>query len=64
MNHTHNDTILCRLYESPVHTASPAQKSVSPYKYLQNSIDISELNRVRGSLMAKLESITAQEGVS
>ena len=48
---------------SPVHPPTPAQKSVSPYKYLKGSIDHqTDLNRVRGSLMAKLESIAAQEG--
>ncbi|XP_031554965.1 SLAIN motif-containing protein 2-like isoform X2 [Actinia tenebrosa] len=50
------------LYMSPVHPPTPAQKSVSPYKYLKGSIDHqTDLNRVRGSLMAKLESIAAQE---
>ena len=52
----------CRLYESPRRHPTPAQKSVSPYKYLHQNIDISDLNKVRGSLMAKLESIAAQEG--
>lgn len=48
---------------SPIHPPSPAQKAVSPYKYLKQSIDHqNDLNKVRGSLMAKLESIAAQEG--
>ena len=45
-----------------MHLPSPAQTSISPYKYLKDSVDVSDLNKVRGSLMAKLESIAAQEG--
>jgi len=51
-----------RLYVSPKHPPSAEQKKVSPYKYLKDSLDIPELNKVRGSLLAKLESIAAQEG--
>ena len=47
---------------SPKHPPSAEQKKVSPYKYLKDSLDIPELNKVRGSLLAKLESIAAQEG--
>ncbi|XP_068702227.1 SLAIN motif-containing protein 2-like isoform X2 [Montipora capricornis] len=52
------------LYVSPKHPPSAEQKSVSPYKYLKDSLDVPELNKVRGSLLAKLESIAAQEAVS
>ncbi|XP_078369123.1 uncharacterized protein LOC144653080 [Oculina patagonica] len=51
------------LYVSPNHPPSAEQKSVSPYKYLKDSLDVPELNKVRGSLLAKLESIAAQEEV-
>ena len=47
---------------SPNHPPSAEQKSISPYKYLKDNLDIPELNKVRGSLLAKLESIAAQEG--
>lgn len=52
-----------RLYVSPSHPPSAEQKRVSPYKYLKDSLDVPELNKVRGSLLAKLESIAAQEGI-
>ena len=51
-----------RLYVSPSHPPSAEQKRISPYRYLKDSLDIPELNKVRGSLLAKLESIAAQEG--
>ena len=51
-----------RLYVSPKHPPSAEQKKISPYKYLKDSLDVPELNKVRGSLLAKLESIAAQEG--
>lgn len=47
---------------SPKHPPSAEQKRISPYKYLKDSLDVPELNKVRGSLLAKLESIAAQEG--
>ena len=47
---------------SPKHPPSAEQKKISPYKYLKDSLDVPELNKVRGSLLAKLESIAAQEG--
>ena len=47
---------------SPSHPPSAEQKRISPYRYLKDSLDIPELNKVRGSLLAKLESIAAQEG--
>ncbi|XP_020608993.1 SLAIN motif-containing protein-like [Orbicella faveolata] len=50
------------LYVSPKHPPSAEQKKISPYKYLKDSLDVPELNKVRGSLLAKLESIAAQEG--
>ncbi|XP_073252720.1 uncharacterized protein [Porites lutea] len=49
------------LYVSPSHPPSAEQKRISPYRYLKDSLDIPELNKVRGSLLAKLESIAAQE---
>ncbi|XP_027045798.1 serine/arginine repetitive matrix protein 1-like [Pocillopora damicornis] len=49
------------LYVSPSHPPSVEQKRVSPYKYLKDNLDVPELNKVRGSLLAKLESIAAQE---
>lgn len=49
------------LYVSPSHPPSVEQKKVSPYKYLKDNLDVPELNKVRGSLLAKLESIAAQE---
>lgn len=49
------------LYVSPKHPPSAEQKKISPYKYLKDSLDVPELNKVRGSLLAKLESIAAQE---
>ena len=52
-----------RLYVSPSHPPSVEQKKVSPYKYLKDNLDVPELNKVRGSLLAKLESIAAQEGI-
>lgn len=48
---------------SPSHPPSVEQKGVSPYKYLKDNLDVPELNKVRGSLLAKLESIAAQEGI-
>ena len=54
--------LLNRLYVSPNHPPSAEQKRISPYKYLKDNLDIPELNKVRGSLLAKLESIAAQEG--
>lgn len=48
---------------SPSHPPSVEQKRVSPYKYLKDNLDVPELNKVRGSLLAKLESIAAQEGI-
>lgn len=51
-----------RLYVSPKHPPSAEQKKISPFKYLKDSLDVPELNKVRGSLLAKLESIAAQEG--
>ncbi|XP_032231095.1 nucleolar protein dao-5 isoform X2 [Nematostella vectensis] len=49
------------LYVSPVRPPTPADRKVSPYKYLKHSIDGTNLSKVRGSLMAKLESIASQE---
>lgn len=49
------------LYVSPKHPPSAEQRKISPYKYLKDSLDVPELNKVRGSLLAKLESIAAQE---
>ena len=51
-----------RLYVSPNHPPSAEQKKISPYKFLKDSLDVPELNKVKGSLLAKLESIAAQEG--
>ncbi|XP_067040566.1 SLAIN motif-containing protein 2-like [Acropora muricata] len=49
------------LYVSPNHPPSAEQKKISPYKFLKDSLDVPELNKVKGSLLAKLESIAAQE---